>query len=124
MVVVILLVVYSPIEERLQTDRMRGQLFENMVVADMMKRRANAGREAGLMFYRDSNGNEIDLLVPDGTGIEAYEIKSASTYSSSFETGFQIISTLRITTQSMAFSLRNSFRIVNTKDSILKFYYH
>ena len=55
----------------------------------MMKRRTNAGREAGLMFYRDSNGNEIDLLVPDGTGIEAYEIKSASTYSSSFETGFR-----------------------------------
>ena len=76
-------------ERQLQTDRMRGHLFENMVVADMMKRRANAGREAGLMFYRDSNGNEIDLLVPDGTGIEAYEIKSASTYSSSFETGFR-----------------------------------
>ncbi len=76
-------------DRQLQTDRMRGHLFENMVVADMMKRRANAGREAGLMFYRDSNGNEIDLLVPDGTGIEAYEIKSASTYSSSFETGFR-----------------------------------
>ena len=76
-------------ERQLQTDRMRGHLFENMVVADMMKRRANAGREAGMMFYRDSNGNEIDLLVPDGTGIEAYEIKSASTYSSSFETGFR-----------------------------------
>lgn len=76
-------------DRQLQTDRMRGHLFENMVVADVMKRRANAGREAGLMFYRDSNGNEIDLLVPDGTGIEAYEIKSASTYSSSFETGFR-----------------------------------
>ena len=76
-------------DRQLQTDRMRGHLFENMVVADMMKRRANVGREAGLMFYRDSNGNEIDLLVPDGTGIEAYEIKSASTYSSSFETGFR-----------------------------------
>ncbi|MBP5711158.1 MAG: ATP-binding protein [Bacteroidales bacterium] len=76
-------------DRQLQTDRMRGHLFENMVVADMMKRRANAGREAGLMFYRDSNGNEIDLLVPDGTGIEAYEIKSASTYSPSFEAGFR-----------------------------------
>lgn len=76
-------------DRQLQTDRMRGHLFENMVVADVMKRRANVGRDAGLMFYRDSNGNEIDLLVPDGTSIEAYEIKSASTYSSSFETGFR-----------------------------------
>ena len=76
-------------ERQLQTDRMRGHLFENMVVADIMKRRANAGHEAGLMFYRDSNGNEIDLLVPDGTGLEAYEIKSAATYSTSFESGFR-----------------------------------
>ena len=76
-------------EEQLQTDRMRGHLFENMVVADVMKRRANAGREANLMFYRDSNGNEIDLLVPSGTGIEAYEIKSAATYSTSFEKSFR-----------------------------------
>ena len=76
-------------ERQLLTDRMRGHLFENMVVADVMKRRANAGHEAGLMFYRDSNGNEIDLLVPDGTGLEAYEIKSAATYSTSFESGFR-----------------------------------
>lgn len=76
-------------ERQLQTDRMRGHLFENMVVADVMKRRANAGHEAGLMFYRDSNGNEIDLLVPDGTDLEAYEIKSAATYSTSFESGFR-----------------------------------
>ena len=76
-------------KNQLQTDRMRGHLFENMIVADVMKRYANAGREAGLMFYRDSNGHEIDLLVPNGTGLEAYEIKSAATYSSSFETGFR-----------------------------------
>lgn len=75
-------------DRQLSTDRMRGHLFENMVIADMMKQRANAGREAGLMFYRDSNGNEVDLLVPKGTGIEAYEIKSSATYSPSFETVF------------------------------------
>lgn len=76
-------------ERQLQTDRMRGHLFENLVVADVMKRRANAGYESGLMFYRDSNGNEIDLLVPNGSSLEAYEIKSAATYSSSFEAGFR-----------------------------------
>ncbi len=76
-------------ERQLQSDRMRGHLFENMVVADVMKQRANDGQEAGLMFYRDSNGNEIDLLVPKGTGLEAYEIKSAATYSTSFESGFR-----------------------------------
>ncbi|MBQ6725102.1 MAG: ATP-binding protein [Bacteroidales bacterium] len=75
-------------EQKLQSDRMRGHLFENMVIADIMKRHTNDGRDTGFMFYRDSNGNEIDLLVPEGTGIEAYEIKSSATYNSSFETGF------------------------------------
>ncbi|MBQ8702947.1 MAG: hypothetical protein IJ524_01065 [Bacteroidales bacterium] len=41
------------------------------------------------MFYRDSNGNEIDLLVPVGQTLEGYEIKSSATYNSSFETGFR-----------------------------------
>ena len=41
------------------------------------------------MFYRDSNGNEIDLLVPVGRLLEGYEIKSSSTYNSVFEKGFR-----------------------------------
>lgn len=73
---------------QLQTDRMRGHLFENMVIADMMKRCTNQGKAPEMMFYRDSNGNEIDLLVPTGSALEGYEIKSSATYSPTFETGF------------------------------------
>ncbi len=76
-------------ETQLSSDRMRGHLFENMVISDMMKRRANAGKSTDLMFYRDSNGNEIDLLVPDGQTWEGYEIKSSFTYNSAFEKGFR-----------------------------------
>ena len=75
-------------EAQLRSDRMRGHLFENMVVADTVKRRAHEGKSTDLMFYRDSNGNEVDLLVPVGTSLEGYEIKSSSTYNSSFEDGF------------------------------------
>lgn len=75
-------------EQQLSSDRMRGHLFENMVVADVMKRYCHQGKSPELMFYRDSNGNEIDLLVAHGQSIEGYEIKSSSTYNSSFETGF------------------------------------
>lgn len=78
-------------ETQLSSDRMRGHLFENMVVADIVKRRANEGKSTELMFYRDSNGNEIDLLVPVGQALEGYEIKSSSTYNSSFEKGFKSI---------------------------------
>ena len=74
--------------QQLQTDRMRGHLFENMVIADMMKRSTNKGKAPEMMFYRDSNGNEIDLLVPTGSALEGYEIKSSATYNPTFEAGF------------------------------------
>lgn len=74
---------------QLSTDRMRGHLFENMVVADILKRRTHAGQRADLMFYRDSNGNELDLLVPRGQMLEGYEIKSSATYNSAFEKSFR-----------------------------------
>ncbi len=78
-------------EIQLSSDRMRGHLFENMVIADMVKRRANEGKGTELMFYHDSNGNEIDLLVPVGQALEGYEIKSSTTYKSSSEKGFHSI---------------------------------
>lgn len=76
-------------ELQLKSDRMRGHLFENMIVADTIKHRANVGKSVDVMFYRDSNGNEIDLLVPEGSSFEAYEIKSSATYNSVFEKGFR-----------------------------------
>lgn len=75
-------------EQQLASDRMRGHLFENMVIADIVKCFSNEGRTPELMFYRDSNGNEVDLLVAKGQAIEAYEIKSSATYNSSFESVF------------------------------------
>ena len=78
-------------ETQISSDRMRGHLFENMVVADIVKQRANEGKDNDLMFYRDSNGNEIDLLVPHQQSFEGYEIKSSSTYNSSFEKGFKSV---------------------------------
>ena len=40
------------------------------------------GKVANLYFYRDSNQNEIDLLIDNCTELTAVEIKSSSTYSS------------------------------------------
>lgn len=78
-------------ETQLSHDRMRGHLFENMVVSDIVKHRAHEGKSTEMMFYRDSNGNEIDLLVPTASSLEGYEIKSSATYNSSFEKGFHSI---------------------------------
>lgn len=78
--------------EQIGTDRMRGHLFENLVISEMLKYRLNKGLETNLTFYRDSNANEIDLLVPTGSRYLALEIKSSQTYNSSFETSFKGVS--------------------------------
>lgn len=75
-------------EQQLLASRMRGHLFENMVIADVVKRFSNAGRRPEMMFYRDSNGNEVDLIVANGQSFEGYEIKSSATYNVSFESCF------------------------------------
>ena len=71
--------------QQLDRDKMRGAIFENMIVAEALKHRYNKGQEGGVFFYRDSNQNEVDLLIKQGGELTAIDIKSAMTYSSSFE---------------------------------------
>lgn len=78
-----LLGIESPAQ--LAFDKMRGHLFENLIVIEMLKRRLNEGRESNLYFYRDSNQNEVDILVDNGSSLDAIEVKSAMTFSPSFE---------------------------------------
>lgn len=73
----------------LNRDKMRGHLFENMVIMDFLKNAYNAGRNGGLYFYRDSNANEVDLLIKNGSEYDCYEIKSASTFHPDFIKGLK-----------------------------------
>jgi len=59
----------------------RGSLFENMVIVDFLKGRYNNGKLNNLFFWRDSKGNEIDLLLEGGDSRLPVEIKSGQTIS-------------------------------------------
>lgn len=78
-----LLDIESP--KQLERDKMRGAIFENMVVMECLKHRYNQGREGGVFFYRDSNQKEVDVLLKQEGEITALEVKSAMTYNTSFE---------------------------------------
>lgn len=84
-----LLGIESP--EQLSRDKMRGALFENFVVTEALKQRYNQGKESNLYFYRDSNQNEIDLLLKRNTRLYGIEIKSSMTYHKDFEKAFKRI---------------------------------
>ena len=66
-------------EKQIVRDPLRGNLFENMVIAEALKFRFNRGRRSNLYFYRDSKGNEVDLLLLNGPGIFPVEIKAGMT---------------------------------------------
>ena len=70
---------------QLERDKMRGAIFENFVVMEVLKHRYNQGLEGGVYFYRDSNQNEIDILLKEEGEITAIEVKASMTYHTSFE---------------------------------------
>ena len=72
---------------QMQRDPLRGNLFENMVIGELMKKRFNQGLDHNLFFYRDSNGNEVDVLYKQANRFTSVEIKAASTYNGDFLKG-------------------------------------
>lgn len=73
--------------EQVSTHFLRGGLFENLVINEFIKESLNKGEESNLTFWRDSTGNEIDLLQTIAGKQNAYEIKSGATYTSDYFKG-------------------------------------
>ncbi|EDM25203.1 ATPase (AAA+ superfamily)-like protein [Lentisphaera araneosa HTCC2155] len=66
----------------LQRDPLVGSIFENLVVLEFLKYQLNQGSMDQAYFFRDSNGNEVDLLININDFDWQIEVKSASTYAS------------------------------------------
>lgn len=70
--------------EQLINYHLKGALFETMVVTEMVKKRANAGHQINLYYWRNKTGHEIDLIT-DNDGISVpIEIKSGKTINNDF----------------------------------------
>jgi predicted AAA+ superfamily ATPase len=65
--------------EQMLTHYLKGSLFENMVIMEMLKHRYNLAQPANLWFYRDNNKNEIDCIY-EGKELTFIEIKSARSF--------------------------------------------
>lgn len=64
--------------ETLMNGAMAGNIFETFVISEIIKSYYNAGKEANLYYYRDTNGSEVDLLLyRDGT-LYPVEIKKTA----------------------------------------------
>lgn len=68
--------------EELRESRSKGQIFENMVVAEYQKKNHHQYLHQDYFFWQDSNGNEVDLLQKNTKGYSVAEIKATETISS------------------------------------------
>lgn len=74
------------IQEPMQIERhpLRGEIFENLILLELIKNDTNRGIEPRLFFYRDSRQNEVDIIKPIGNDLIAIEIKSSHTFNNAF----------------------------------------
>ena len=79
---------------QIESHPLRGALFENMVVTEMLKQRFNNGENNNLYFYRDNSQKEVDIIQANGGKLNAFEVKSAQKYDSSFFKNLKYIKNL------------------------------
>lgn len=99
--------------EQLQSHPLRGAIFETYVVAELIKARFNQGERAGLHYWRDSNGNEVDVLAEVGTKLMPIEIKAGQTVNPDFFTALDRWTALAgnlATTRTVIYGGADSFR--------------
>jgi hypothetical protein len=98
-------------EEQLFSHFALGALFENLVIADIMKNYLNKGERPQLYFWRDNTGNEVDCLIEDGPRLKHIEIKSAATIREEYFKGLKFLNKLS------GASARNNFLVYGGADS-------
>lgn len=77
--------------EELDVHFAKGNLFENLVITELMKKSLNKGRRPQFYFWRDNAQHEIDLLIQNGVDLEAIEIKSGKTIQPDFFRGLKYL---------------------------------
>lgn len=81
-------------EKQYQTSPLRGAIFENMAVSELMKAQYNAGRVPNINFFRERSGKEVDAMVKTPEGVHLYEVKAGSTFKPEFTSNMAYVSEL------------------------------
>lgn len=75
--------------EQLLLHPFRGNLFENLIVVELLKQRFNRGLKSNLSFWRDNVGHEVDLVMENGDILTPVEIKSGQTVTDEYFGGLR-----------------------------------
>jgi len=101
--------------EQVRRDPLRGCLYENLIVLEVLKARLNKGFRPELYYYRDTHGNEVDLIIREGRRLTPVEIKSAETFNHEFLKGIRnfkaIIDTGRVCRPAVVYNGNERFSV-------------
>jgi predicted AAA+ superfamily ATPase len=100
-------------ETQLKAHPLKGALFESFVIAELLKKRFNAGKPDNLYYFRDNVGNEVDLVCDNGNNVDQVEIKSGQTISGDFFKNLRFFSALNK-------EVRNSYLIYGGSESYIR----
>lgn len=73
--------------EQLDINPYRGALFENFVIAELIKKSFNKAQPHRIYFWRDNTGHEIDVILESANSLFPIEIKSGKTITSAYFSG-------------------------------------
>ncbi len=71
-------------ENQANRDPLRGNLFENLIVSEILKSRLNENKTSQLYYMRTEKGIEIDLILKKEDALYLIEIKTSMTPNRSF----------------------------------------
>lgn len=66
--------------EQLVRSQLKGAIFENMAMSELVKQRYNIGRNPRINFYREKSGKEVDAIEQVSGGFNLYEVKATDTF--------------------------------------------
>lgn len=78
---------------------LKGNLFENFAINELVKERFNHNEPNNLYFWRDSTGNELDIVIDKGTSLYPVEIKSGKTVTPDYFKNFDFWNKITGTTE-------------------------
>jgi predicted AAA+ superfamily ATPase len=80
--------------ENIALSPFKGALFENLVINEYIKQNQHLQLNQDFYYWRDSNGNEVDLMVSNGNGFDIVEIKATKTITNSLFKGLDNLATV------------------------------
>ncbi len=72
----------------------KGPLFENLIVSELLKDRFNPGEPGNIFYWRDKTGHEVNILTENDGKLTAIEIKAGVTANPDFFKGLDYFAAL------------------------------